>query len=618
MIEYLILQSLLASLVLGALGMLREAPPRLKFSLCVFAMTLWLLPLRFWQVPIGGLPTAGFDVAVRVERTFDVKLLDPIAQVGTSQRQVPFSPRAILYIVGLTMFLVDVVRHRRVIGQLAQSVEPLKIAHPQVPDGLQIKWVPRQVGAMVSGLFRPVIWVGDVHGCKDAFDALIHHEMTHIRQRDHLWTWWLTFLKRLFWWSPFVWMFSRLANRYMENSCDLVCAQHLGRRAYQNSLASFIRQATFSGMSEFAGVGTHSKPNIDRLKYLERNPRMKWTHLVTLLAAAVFCAALVARPVPTQTDNNQHQDEIARVGQPGTEPPVFTRKIKPDYPERAAKIKLQGYVIIEAVLRKDRTITDLNVLRGLGRGQFGFEDAAIEAIKQWEFVPGTVNGKPADVRMVLKIDFVLKDGTSKYRIIGASELVSLDEIASPSLSEMSEPSALKGQPLENLPVRFWINEQGEVEDLTMGNIGDHINSALLSEVRDQILFAKFRPATHLGQPIRVQVETWHPFPIDLSRRQARLAELQNVGHEWVIPKVDLQNASAKALLEFLCEQVDSELVFEHGFTDAQVTYSLTNVPFPFIMNIVTRDIKMGWVMLDDIVYVGPEDQLMRRVDVLDP
>ena len=101
-------------------------------------------------------------------------------------------------------------------------------------------------------------------------------------------------------------------------------------------------------------------------------------------------------------------DTIARVGQTGVEPPVFTKKVRPKYPERAIKIKLQGYVILEAVLRKDGSVDDIKVLRGLGKGKFGFEEAAIQALEQWQFLPGKVNNKAADVRMTLKIDFVLQ------------------------------------------------------------------------------------------------------------------------------------------------------------------------------------------------------------------
>jgi protein TonB len=101
-------------------------------------------------------------------------------------------------------------------------------------------------------------------------------------------------------------------------------------------------------------------------------------------------------------------DTVARVGMVGVEPPIFTNKVPPEYPEKAIKIKLQGYVILEAILRKDGSVDDIKVLRGLGKGKFGFEDEAIKALKRWQFLPGKVNNRPADVRMTLKIDFVLQ------------------------------------------------------------------------------------------------------------------------------------------------------------------------------------------------------------------
>lgn len=101
-------------------------------------------------------------------------------------------------------------------------------------------------------------------------------------------------------------------------------------------------------------------------------------------------------------------DTIARVGEVGVETPVFTKKVQPKYPQKAIKIRLQGYVILEAILRKDGSVDDIKVLRGLGKGKFGFEEEAAAALRNWEFLPGKVNGRPADVRMTLKIDFVLQ------------------------------------------------------------------------------------------------------------------------------------------------------------------------------------------------------------------
>jgi TonB family protein len=99
--------------------------------------------------------------------------------------------------------------------------------------------------------------------------------------------------------------------------------------------------------------------------------------------------------------------QIAMVGAAGVEPPVFTKRVPPEYPQKGVEIRLQGYVILQAILRKSGAIDDIQVLRGLGQGKFGFEDEAIASLQQWQFLPGKVNGRPADVRMNLRVDFIL-------------------------------------------------------------------------------------------------------------------------------------------------------------------------------------------------------------------
>ena len=94
-------------------------------------------------------------------------------------------------------------------------------------------------------------------------------------------------------------------------------------------------------------------------------------------------------------------------GEDGLVPPKFTKRFSPKYPDEAVKIKLQGYVILEAILRKDGEIDRIQVVRGLSEGKFGFEREAINALKRWEFLPGKLHGEPVDVRMTIKIDFIL-------------------------------------------------------------------------------------------------------------------------------------------------------------------------------------------------------------------
>lgn len=93
---------------------------------------------------------------------------------------------------------------------------------------------------------------------------------------------------------------------------------------------------------------------------------------------------------------------------PGVVAPVITQRIQPEYPQRGRQLRMQGYVILDAVLLADGTVGAVTVLQSLGKGRFGFEDKAIEAVRQWRFIPGSYRGKPADIHLTLRITFNLK------------------------------------------------------------------------------------------------------------------------------------------------------------------------------------------------------------------
>jgi len=86
-------------------------------------------------------------------------------------------------------------------------------------------------------------------------------------------------------------------------------------------------------------------------------------------------------------------------------PPKIIKRVEPRYPEMARKANIQGIVIIEAVISKTGKVVDARVLRSMGKS--GLDEAAIEAVMQWEFTPATLNGVPVDVYMTLTVDFRL-------------------------------------------------------------------------------------------------------------------------------------------------------------------------------------------------------------------
>lgn len=89
----------------------------------------------------------------------------------------------------------------------------------------------------------------------------------------------------------------------------------------------------------------------------------------------------------------------------GIEPPRLLREIRADYTEEARRAGIQGEVLLEIVVRRDGTVGDVRVLRGLGDG---LERRAIDAVRQWRFSPARRLGSPVDVIVEVSVEFRLR------------------------------------------------------------------------------------------------------------------------------------------------------------------------------------------------------------------
>jgi len=78
--------------------------------------------------------------------------------------------------------------------------------------------------------------------------------------------------------------------------------------------------------------------------------------------------------------------------------------VNPEYPELARRARLDGFIVLEAVLSKEGTIKDVSVLRGLG---LGLDQAAVDAVTQWRYTPTLYNGEPVEVVLTVTVVFQL-------------------------------------------------------------------------------------------------------------------------------------------------------------------------------------------------------------------
>jgi protein TonB len=93
-----------------------------------------------------------------------------------------------------------------------------------------------------------------------------------------------------------------------------------------------------------------------------------------------------------------------RVSQ-GVSQGLLIHKVQPQYPPLARQARIQGVVVLEALIGKDGTITNLHVVSGHPM----LTNAALEAVKEWRYKPYYLNGEPVEVSTTINVNFTLSE-----------------------------------------------------------------------------------------------------------------------------------------------------------------------------------------------------------------
>jgi len=83
--------------------------------------------------------------------------------------------------------------------------------------------------------------------------------------------------------------------------------------------------------------------------------------------------------------------------------PTKVRHVNPVYPPEAQEARIQGVVILETTIDPNGIVSDAKVLRSIPL----LDQAAVDAVMQWEFTPTMLNGAPVPVIMTVTVNFTL-------------------------------------------------------------------------------------------------------------------------------------------------------------------------------------------------------------------
>lgn len=97
---------------------------------------------------------------------------------------------------------------------------------------------------------------------------------------------------------------------------------------------------------------------------------------------------------------------VSRIGA-GVTAPRPIKEVKPGYSAEARRAKIQGIVVMEAVVKPDGTVGEVRVTRSLDR-VFGLDDEAVKTMKKWRFTPGKKDGVAVPVVVEVEMTFTLR------------------------------------------------------------------------------------------------------------------------------------------------------------------------------------------------------------------
>jgi TonB family protein len=129
---------------------------------------------------------------------------------------------------------------------------------------------------------------------------------------------------------------------------------------------------------------------------------------------------------------------------------LVSSQIAAQYPPAALAVRFSGTVTVAAHVARDGSVAEVEVLDSTHRN-VGFEDAAIGAVQQWEFVPAAVDGTPVDSVAIYRINFEVPHGAGTGDYPVASSDFMIGGLVPPGMSSRETSRLIGGgfQPTED-------------------------------------------------------------------------------------------------------------------------------------------------------------------------
>lgn len=427
---FVVLQVLWELAVLGllawaALGLLRRRSPRVRYAVaCGFLLAMVLVPLVHLLQPW----LAGSRLSVPAEAGwFAAPVLFGEAPVFRERFRALAPFLAWAWMLGSASMLVRMGAgfwwlERRYLAEATAVPSDLQARLDRLARHLglrtQIRLLAsrRAASPLLLGWLKPVVLVPSaafLHLAPEALEAVLAHELAHLRRRDPLVNLLQGLAEALLFFHPCAWWLSARIRDLREHCCDdeaaALCGDPLPLAEGLAALERLRRGLPSDPSPALAAAKGKLMHRIARLFTPEPCTAPSGRALLLVLAAASLLGAgtLALRqdpPKPTQPEAAAPSKETAVQDVDFARIKVRHQPPPPPYPAEAKEQRIQGTVVVE--LRVDEAGVPIEA-KAL-EGPEALRPTAIAYAKEWRFEPLKVKGKPVQARFKLTMPFRLR------------------------------------------------------------------------------------------------------------------------------------------------------------------------------------------------------------------
>ncbi len=244
--------------------------------------------------------------------------------------------------------------------------------------------------------------------------TVLAHEAAHMDRQDFAKNLLYEFLSLPVSYHPLVWLTRTHLTQSREIVCDQLAADLTGRREYARSLlrlASLLALAPPPNAPHIIGM-LDAQTFERRLMLLTEKPhecygpRRVLTLAACTVVALITCTTALALRVsidPAVVFASSSSSHTAKVSG-GVMAGNLLTHVDPVYPPAAKDARIQGAVVLHAIIGKDGTIENLQVVSGPKK----LQTSALDAVRQWTYKPFLLNGDPTEVETTITVNYSLQ------------------------------------------------------------------------------------------------------------------------------------------------------------------------------------------------------------------